>query len=107
MFNLGNMNLSKSGMTPFYGVVEDNDDPLKQGRVRVRAFGFHNEDRTELPTLSLPWATVLQPTTSASVSGVGFSPNGLLPRVLGFWFFYGWGRMSISDDNGFITTDNI
>lgn len=98
MFN--NMNFGKSGMTPFYGVVEDNDDPLRQGRVRVRAFGFHNEDKTELPTLSLPWATVLQPTTSASMSGVGFSPNGLLPRIMGFWILHGWRILSISNGHG-------
>lgn len=38
------------------GVVEDRTDPLQAGRVRVRCFGSHDEDRTILPTDKLPWA---------------------------------------------------
>jgi spore germination cell wall hydrolase CwlJ-like protein len=71
----------------FVGVVEDNIDPLTLGRVKCRCFGFHTQDRTEIPTTALPWATVVQPTTSASTSGVGWSPNGLVPDswVIGFF----------------------
>lgn len=64
-------------ITLFIGVVEDNADPLTLGRVKVRCFGYHPEDRTQVPTVDLPWANVLQPSTSASNSGVGWSPNGL------------------------------
>ncbi len=66
----------------FIGVVEDNADNLQIGRVRVRVFGVHPEDRTLVPTEDLPWAIVAQPTTSASISGIGSSPNGL---ELGTW----------------------
>lgn len=66
------------------GVVEDINDPLTIGRVRVRWFGFHPEDRDEVPTIHLPWAQVMQPTNSASISGIGWSPNGLL---MGSWVF--------------------
>ena len=59
------------------GVVEDVTDPLALGRVKVRCFGYHPVDRAKVPTVDLPWATVLQ--SSASTSGVGFSPNYLKP----------------------------
>ncbi len=66
----------------FTGVVEDRLDPLKLNRVRVRIHGIHSEDKTLIPTEHLPWAFVLSPTTSASVSGVGESDLGL---VEGSW----------------------
>ena len=54
------------------GVVENIDDPLKNGRVKVRIFGWHTEDLIKLPTAVLPWATVTQSSTgtfSAPVPG--------------------------------------
>ena len=49
-----------SNMIGFMGVVEDNDDPIAQGRVRVRAFGFHSYPSEELiEKEDLPWAPVL------------------------------------------------
>lgn len=62
----------------FWARVEDIDDPLKQGRVRIRCFGIHEDNPAKLPTNVLPWATVLQPTTSAGIHGIGVSGNGLL-----------------------------
>jgi|LWDU01.1.fsa_nt_gi hypothetical protein len=53
------------------GVVEDRKDPEQMGRVRVRIIGRHSSDLNEIPTESLPWATVMLPTTSPSVSGLG------------------------------------
>ena len=53
------------------GVVEDRMDPLEMGRVRVRILGKHSPNLSEIPTESLPWATVMLPTTSPSVSGLG------------------------------------
>ena len=72
---------------PFWGVVEDNADPMTLGRVKVRCFNFHSENIEDIPTESLPWALVLQPTTSASVSGVGESPNGLEKGSWVYGFF--------------------
>jgi hypothetical protein len=66
----------------FFGVVEDRNDPLKLGRVRVRCFGWHTDDIYKLPTSALPWASMMQPVTSAAISGIGTSPTGL---VEGSW----------------------
>ena len=38
----------------FIGEVEDRNDPLKLGRVRVRCFGWHSTNKEELPTADLP-----------------------------------------------------
>jgi len=48
----------------FIGVVEDRSDPLKIGRCRVRCLGFHQQDVSQLPTQSLPWAQLLIPPNS-------------------------------------------
>ena len=41
------------------GIVEDNADPLKLGRVRVRIFDIHGNDKVKIPTDKLPFAHVL------------------------------------------------
>jgi hypothetical protein len=67
------------------GVVEDKYDPLYLGRCRVRILGYHTDDKTEkngIPTEHLPWATIMQPTTSAAISGIGTTPTG---PVHGTW----------------------
>lgn len=79
--------MGKMDFVWWHGVVEDVNDPLKLGRVRVRAYGFHTNDKLLIPTESLPWAMVMQPITSAAMSGKGQSPTGLLPGswVVGFF----------------------
>ena len=71
----------------FTGVVEDREDPLEMGRVRVRIFGIHTDDTTKIGTGDLPWANVMMPVNSASISGVGISPTGLVEGswVVGFF----------------------
>lgn len=60
--------------SPFFtGVIEDRNDPLKLGRVKVRVFGLHIHDKTILPTEDLPWAMIMQP-----LSG-GNSVNAIAP----------------------------
>lgn len=61
----------------FTGVVEDVLDPQQMGRVRVRCFGYHTDNKLEIPTSSLPWALVMTPITSSSMSGVGRSATGV------------------------------
>jgi len=58
----------------YFGTVEDRLDPKKMGRVKVRIMGVHSPNLSEVPTDSLPWATVMTPTTSPSTSGVGHTP---------------------------------
>lgn len=74
-------------MNWFTGVVEDRFDPDTLGRVRVRIFGLHTDDLAKIPTTDLPWAHVVMPPTSASISGVGLSPTGLVEGswVVGFF----------------------
>lgn len=66
----------------YYGVVEDRNDPLFMGRCRVRIFNVNTPDKRELPTSQLPWHPVRMPVTSASTSGIGVSPTGI---VTGTW----------------------
>jgi len=62
------------------GVVEDNKDPDKIGRVRVRIFGIHtknNENSTKdfnfIKTEDLPWAEVMGGNQFGLIGGVGIS----------------------------------
>lgn len=66
----------------FQGVVEDRNDPLQLGRLRVRILGLHTKDKTQIPTDSLPWAYVISPITSAAMGGIGITPLG---PVEGTW----------------------
>ena len=79
--------MGKNGFIWWQGVVEDIYDPLKLGRVRVRILGWHSNDKTQIPTQDLPWAHVLMPVNSTSVSGKGWSPTGLVQGawVIGFF----------------------
>lgn len=61
----------------YYGIVEDRNDPQMQNRVRVRVFGIHPENKKYIATPDLPWAQVLMPTTSATLSGFGMQ-HGLV-----------------------------
>ena len=76
----------------FVGVVEDRFDPEKLGRLRVRCLGIHTSDKNKIATADLPWASVLLPTTSAGISGLGQSPSFI---VEGAWV---WGYFR--DGNG-------
>lgn len=75
------------GILWFTGVIEDIQDPEEMGRVRVRCFGFHTDSKLDIPIEDLPWATVMLPVTSASMSSIGLSATGLLQGswVVGFF----------------------
>jgi hypothetical protein len=49
-------------------VIESYADPLKSGRLRVRINGFHNLDKTILPTEDLPWAQVAVPVNGSATT---------------------------------------
>ena len=77
-----------SALRGFQGIVEDIDDPKKLGRVRVRVFALHTNDKEKIPTNKLPWSQILMPSNSASISGVGMSPTGIKKGswVVGIFF---------------------
>ena len=79
--------MGKDGFQWFVGVVEDRADPKKLGRVRVRCLGYHTENLDKLPTDDLPWAHPMNPITSATVSGIGQTPLGVVEGtwVVGFF----------------------
>jgi len=83
---MGNF-MGKDGFVWFVGVVEDRLDPKHLGRLKVRCLGYHTENLGKLPTSDLPWCHVMNPITSATVSGVGQSPLGAVEGtwVIGFF----------------------
>ena len=70
----------KNGFIWWVGIVEDRQDPLKMGRVRVRCVGWHADNKMQLPTEQLPWAMPMLPINN---------PNPYAPRegdmVVGFF----------------------
>lgn len=59
--------IGREGFIWWIGVVEDRNDPEQLGRVRVRCFGWHNSDKTQVPTDALPWAhPVVSPNAPAT-----------------------------------------
>lgn len=66
-------------MKLYRAVVEDNNDDLKLGRVKVRIHGLHTKDNensgifSSIKTADLPWAQVMGGTSFGLVGGVGTS----------------------------------
>lgn len=54
------------GFIWWIGIVEDRQDPEQLGRVRVRCFGWHTEEKTKIPTDSLPWAHPIIPVNTGN-----------------------------------------
>ena len=74
--------IGKDGLNWWIGQVEnDGSDPEYTGanakdydytgRVKVRIVGYHNPDKTILPTADLPWASCVMPVVYAQRSGMG------------------------------------
>lgn len=80
-------NLGQEGFRWFVGVVEDRDDPLKLGRLRVRVYNVHSMKHTRTSTEGLPWAIVMSPVTGANYNKIGQSPVGIQvgTTVVGFF----------------------
>jgi hypothetical protein len=104
MAELGTV-LGQDGLKWWIGVVEDRGtgqfsgqkDNLKLGRIKVRIKGHHTDNKGDLPTSQLPWCYVMQPTTSAGISGIGHSPTGLVEnsKVIGFFMDGDGGQVPI------------
>lgn len=72
--------LGYDGLLWFMGVVEDRDDPQRMGRVRVRCFNIHPQDKEAVPTDDLPWSYLISGTFTADVK-----PPKLNTWVFGFF----------------------
>lgn len=111
----------------YFGIVEDVNDPLFFGRLRVRIFGVHNEDKSAVPTDKLPWCDVGMPMPHPFISGIGLSPTGMVngsmvllipkdPDLLQEWFVlfsvggmrkkYKNGTVGFNDPEGYYPRSN-
>jgi len=73
--------IGKDGFVWFIGVVEDRADPLGLGRCKLRIFGWHTDNKSELPTSDLPWALPMYPINNSKA----FSAPRLGEWVVGFF----------------------
>ena len=75
-------------MVGWFGIIEDRTDPYKLGRVRVRIYGWHTDNKSLIPTEDLPWATPVgvldEMTEGTMVFGIfADGEDGQQPIVLG------------------------
>ena len=73
--------IGKDGFSWWVGVVESRMDPLKMGRVQVRIFGHHTENKQLIPTADLPWVACMAAPNAAS----SFSTPKEGDYVMGFF----------------------
>lgn len=71
----------KNGFIWWVGQVEDDEDPLKLGSVRVRIIGLHSNDKSLVPIDTLPWAQLMLPATGSNT----FTPPRIGDWVIGFF----------------------
>lgn len=57
----------------YIGEVRDNKDPSGTGRIKVRFYNKHNNEK-EIPDDGLPWAHPMLPITSMTSGGIGHKP---------------------------------
>lgn len=80
-------NIGDEGFRWFVGVVENRDDPLMLGRLKVRAYNIHSESQSMTSTDELPWALVMNTVNNSNLDKVGKSPTGIQvgTTVIGFF----------------------
>lgn len=78
--------INSDTFTPWFGVIEDVNDPNKAGRYRVRIYGYNSANKGVLPTENLKWFPSFV-SNSAALNGIGNSPTGLLVGTLVFGFY--------------------
>lgn len=72
---------------PFFGSVENVNDPLQCGRMQVRVKGFHSDNHEEIPTEFLPWFHSVV-NNSSGAGGYGNSPTGYAAGSIVFGMFF-------------------
>ena len=55
----------------FIGTVVSLEDPEQLGRIRVRIYGIHSENKTDISDADLPWAQVVMPIGEGGTKGLG------------------------------------
>jgi|TARA_B100001094_G_C18099525_1_gene754933 hypothetical protein len=70
----------------FIGTVIDIIDPLEMGRLKVRIYGIHSSNTTDIPLGDLPWAQVVAPITEGGSSGIGAN-TGIKPLAQVYGIF--------------------
>lgn len=70
-----------NGFVWWVGQIEDRADPLGLGRCRVRIFGWHTDNKSMIPTESLPWAHPVFPLNNSK----SFQSPELNEWVVGFF----------------------
>lgn len=73
--------IGKDGFVWWMGVVEKRDDPLGLGRCKVRIFGWHSDNTSDLPTDDLPWAQPMYPVNNSK----SFSAPMIGDWIVGFF----------------------
>lgn len=86
-------NLSNSNHVFYRALVEDNNDPKKLNRVKVRILGIHSKDETKVPVNSLPWAEIAAPTmVGGQQGGIGWSSVPV--KGTWVWIFFDAGNFN-------------
>ncbi len=85
MNDLTQHRLLKSEQQFYRARVENNDDPEKMGRIQVRILGLHDQNKSKVPTASLPWAECIQSFMFARDKGIGLSTLPLIDTWV--WVF--------------------
>jgi hypothetical protein len=70
---------------PFFGCVENIDDPDKLDRIQVRCYGYHTDNKAFIPTDMLLWVSYNG--GGSGVSGIGLSGHGIVQGSTVFGFF--------------------
>jgi len=74
MVDIQDLSRFDDNKSTFYrAVIEDNNDPQKLGRVRVRIMGVHPDDKVKVPPDTLPWAEVMVSNIFGLNTGIGIS----------------------------------
>jgi len=76
----------------YRALVVNNIDPENGGRIQVRVYGLHSQDRNEVPNKSLPWALpAMAPMGGSSYVGM-FSVPEIDSNV---WVFFDGGNHNL------------
>lgn len=71
----------------FVGTIVDVNDPEKDGRVKVRVFGYHPDEEGQISNSDLPWAQVSNTLMSSAYKGFGIGPHALMKDALVIGYF--------------------